>query len=80
MSVSLHGAGHAKILDSVREVVGLHKERYVFPVSILVSKVSGTGDDALFMGVVKVSRGVGSVKGLGMESAAHLTGQYRVKH
>jgi hypothetical protein len=37
----------------VREVVGLHKERYVFPISIAVTKVSGTGQDSVFMGVAK---------------------------
>lgn len=35
------------------QVLALHKERYVFPVSIRVSKSSGTGDDAIFMGVVR---------------------------
>lgn len=48
-------AGKAKILDTVREVVGLHHERYVFPAKIAVTKVSGTGVDSMFMGVIKVS-------------------------
>jgi hypothetical protein len=47
-------AGKAKILDTDREVVALHKDRFVFPVSIRVSRASGTGQDALFMGVLKV--------------------------
>lgn len=37
--------GKAKILDSVREVVAIHKDRYVFPLKIAVTKVSGTGAD-----------------------------------
>lgn len=35
------------------QVVGLHKERYVFPLSLVVTKVTGTGADAIFMGVLK---------------------------
>ncbi len=46
-------AGKAKILDSVRDVVALHKERHVFPVKIAVTKVSGSGQDSIFMGVIK---------------------------
>lgn len=46
-------AGKAKILDTVREVVAIHKDRYVFPIKIAVTKVSGTGADSLFMGVLK---------------------------
>lgn len=45
--------GKAKILDTVREVLGLHKERYVFPARIMVTKVSGDGMDSVFMGVFK---------------------------
>lgn len=37
------------------QVVALHKERYVFPVTLKVTRVSGTGVDAIFMGVMKVS-------------------------
>lgn len=40
--------GKAQILDSVRGVVGIHKERYCFPLSIMVTKISGSGT-----GVVK---------------------------
>ncbi len=35
--------------------MALHKERYVFPLRLAVSKVSGAGDDSLFMGVAEVS-------------------------
>jgi hypothetical protein len=35
------------------QVVALHQERYVFPCTITVSKVSGSGADAVFMGVLK---------------------------
>ncbi|GLI64845.1 hypothetical protein VaNZ11_008226 [Volvox africanus] len=45
--------GKAKILDTVREVVAIHKDRFVFPLKIAVTKVSGTGADSLFMGVLK---------------------------
>jgi hypothetical protein len=46
-------------LDTIREVVGLHKERYCFPIRIAVTKASGSGEDALYMGVLKVGRGQG---------------------
>lgn len=36
------------------QVVALHRERYVFPVTLKVTRVSGTGVDAVFMGVMKV--------------------------
>lgn len=35
------------------QVVALHQERYMFPCTITVSKVSGSGADAVFMGVLK---------------------------
>lgn len=58
-------AGKAKILDSMREVVALHRDRYVFPVRILVTKTQGTGADATFMGMLKVCAGVGAARGHG---------------
>jgi hypothetical protein len=33
----------------------MHKDRYVFPVNATVTKVSGSGADAIFMGVLKPS-------------------------
>ncbi|GIL67639.1 hypothetical protein Vafri_20979 [Volvox africanus] len=45
--------GEAHILDTAREVVGLHKDRYVFPVSICVTKLSGTGSDSVFLGLLR---------------------------
>jgi len=44
----------AKILDSNREVVGLHKQRYVFPIIIHVTKASGAAADSIFLGTIKV--------------------------
>ncbi|KAG2482503.1 hypothetical protein HYH03_018578 [Edaphochlamys debaryana] len=41
------------ILDTVREVVALHKDRYVFPVLLCVTKLSGIGTDSVFLGVVR---------------------------
>jgi hypothetical protein len=37
------------------QVVALHKDRYVFPCTLKVTRFSGTGVDAMFMGVMKVS-------------------------
>ncbi|KAG2434419.1 hypothetical protein HYH02_012249 [Chlamydomonas schloesseri] len=45
--------GEPHILDTVREVVGLHKERYVFPLALCVTKMSGTGTDSVFLGVAR---------------------------
>lgn len=38
------------------QVVALHKERFVFPISITVSRLSGTGADSMFMALMKVSK------------------------
>eukprot|EP00198_Chlamydomonas_reinhardtii_P005487 XP_001694823.1 predicted protein [Chlamydomonas reinhardtii] len=45
--------GEPHILDTVREVVGLHKDRFVFPLSLCVTKMSGTGTDSVFLGVAR---------------------------
>lgn len=37
------------------QVVALHKEHYVFPITLVVTRVSGTGAEAVFMGVIKPS-------------------------
>lgn len=42
-----------RILDSVKEVVALHKDRTVFPVTICVTKLSGVGADAIFLGMLR---------------------------
>ncbi|KXZ42959.1 hypothetical protein GPECTOR_109g202 [Gonium pectorale] len=47
------GGGEPHILDSVREVVALHKDRYVFPVSLCVTKLSGVGADSVFLGLLR---------------------------
>lgn len=39
------------------QVVALHKDRYVFPVTLTVSKLSGSGAETTFMSVLKVSEG-----------------------
>lgn len=48
--------GEARILNSERAVVGLTKGHAVFPVSLSVVKLSGTGDDAIFLGLLRVER------------------------
>lgn len=50
-------AERAKILNSDREVVGLHKQRYVFPLIIHVIKASGAAADSIFLGTIKVCFG-----------------------
>ncbi len=39
------GGGEPRMLDRVREVVGLHRDRYVFPLNMCVTKLSGMGTD-----------------------------------
>jgi PAS domain S-box-containing protein len=69
--------GKAKILDSVREVVALHKERYVFPLRLVVTKVSGAGQDSLFMGVLRVGHLPGRVGLSPALQRLHRLGQLR---
>ncbi|EFJ45814.1 hypothetical protein VOLCADRAFT_93917 [Volvox carteri f. nagariensis] len=45
--------GEPHILDTVRDVVALHKERHVFPLQICVTKLSGVGTDAIFLGLLR---------------------------
>ncbi|KAG2484238.1 hypothetical protein HYH03_016973 [Edaphochlamys debaryana] len=45
--------GEARMLDSVREVVAMHKDRYVFPMSLCVTKLSGVGTDSIFLAVAR---------------------------
>ncbi|GLI66740.1 hypothetical protein VaNZ11_010687 [Volvox africanus] len=45
--------GSPHILDSVRDMVALHKDRYVFPVQLCVTKLSGVGTDAVFLGLLR---------------------------
>jgi PAS domain S-box-containing protein len=55
--------GKGKIIDSFREVLGLHKDKYVFPTRVLVTKVSGEGVDSVFMGLFKpVAEDLGLVR------------------
>jgi hypothetical protein len=45
------------------QMVALHKEHYVFPMTLAVTRVSGTGAEAMFMGVMKPAReDAGAVK------------------
>ncbi len=46
--------GKAKILDTTIEVLGQHKKNYAFPINISVAKTFGTGQDSLFLGILKV--------------------------
>ncbi|GFR42352.1 hypothetical protein Agub_g3047, partial [Astrephomene gubernaculifera] len=46
-------SGQPHILDSMREVIALHKDHHVFPIALCVTKLSGTGADSIFLGVVR---------------------------
>ncbi|KAG2493141.1 hypothetical protein HYH03_008565 [Edaphochlamys debaryana] len=45
--------GEPHILDTIREVVALHKDRFVFPMALCVTKLSGMGSDSVFLGVCR---------------------------
>eukprot|EP00198_Chlamydomonas_reinhardtii_P012864 XP_001702201.1 sensory protein [Chlamydomonas reinhardtii] len=45
--------GEPHILDSVRDVVALHRDRVVFPLQLCVTKLSGIGTDSIFLGVMR---------------------------
>jgi hypothetical protein len=47
--------GKAHMLNRTSNFVAMHKERYVLPVSLNVTKVSGIGEDTMFMGILEVS-------------------------
>jgi hypothetical protein len=47
-------SGNPHILDAMVEVVAVHKDRHILPVTLGVCKASGSGADAVFMSVVKV--------------------------
>eukprot|EP00877_Chromochloris_zofingiensis_P002523 jgi/Chrzof1/12271/Cz06g28060.t1 len=45
--------GMPHILDTRREVVGLTRQQTVFPVNLAVTKISGTRQDSIFMGLLR---------------------------
>ncbi|KAG2497025.1 hypothetical protein HYH03_005028 [Edaphochlamys debaryana] len=47
--------GVPKVMGQVRELIALHRRRYVFPIVLAVSKLSGQGADSQFLGVIRAS-------------------------
>ncbi|KAG2497028.1 hypothetical protein HYH03_005031 [Edaphochlamys debaryana] len=47
--------GAPKVMGQVRELIALHRRRYVFPIVLAVSKLSGQGADSQFLGVIRAS-------------------------
>lgn len=45
--------GVPHILNTMRQVVGLSRDHAVFPVDLAVTKISGTRQDSIFMGVLR---------------------------
>lgn len=45
--------GEPHILDRMNELLAAHKAHHVFPVSLGLLKMSGTGADSVFLGVIK---------------------------
>jgi hypothetical protein len=48
-------AGRTHIMGRTTEQVAVHKERHIVPVQLNVSKLSGVGEDTLFIGILEVS-------------------------
>lgn len=42
------------MLDCTTEFIAIHKDRFVFPVRLTVTHLSGVGEDSVFMGVIEV--------------------------
>jgi hypothetical protein len=49
-------AGRTNIMGRTSEQVAVHKDRYLVPVQLNVSKLSGVGEDTLFIGIMEVSK------------------------
>jgi hypothetical protein len=47
--------GRTNIMGRTTEQVAVHKERYIVPLRLNVSKLSGVGEDTLFIGIMEVS-------------------------
>jgi hypothetical protein len=47
-------AGRTNIMGRTSDQVAVHKERYIVPLSLNVSKLSGVGEDTLFIGIMEV--------------------------
>ncbi|KAF8055488.1 tmcC [Scenedesmus sp. PABB004] len=45
--------GTARILNATQQVVALRKDLSVFPVTLVVTRLSGVGSDSIFMGVLR---------------------------
>eukprot|EP00879_Flechtneria_rotunda_P013062 GHRR01013642.1.p1 GENE.GHRR01013642.1~~GHRR01013642.1.p1 ORF type:complete len:1083 (+),score=308.01 GHRR01013642.1:2122-5370(+) len=45
--------GEPHIINTLRSIIGLRKDRAVFPLQLCVSRLSGMGTDTLFMGVLR---------------------------
>lgn len=48
--------GKVNVLDSLRELVIVHKDKYIMPIMIGVTRASGTGMESIFMAVFRVRR------------------------
>ncbi|KAI8474715.1 MAG: hypothetical protein J3K34DRAFT_518018 [Monoraphidium minutum] len=47
--------GEARIINTTRHVIGLSKGHALFPITLSVVKISGTRDEATFLGVIRPS-------------------------
>jgi hypothetical protein len=54
-------SGQPHMINQTREVVAVHKDRQMFPISLCVARLSGVGMDSLFIGVMRHSAPAGSL-------------------
>lgn len=46
------------MLNTTTDFIALHRDKYAVPILLNVAKVSGIGEDTMFMGVMEVSHPV----------------------
>lgn len=63
-------AGKAQVLDTMRELVIVHKEKHIIPITMGVMRASGTGAESIFMAVFRVRLGGVDRKWLGRAGLA----------
>lgn len=73
-------SGQPHILNNVRPVVALHKDRHAFPISLCVSRLSGVGADALFIGVMRHEPASGTADHQLMKVSCELTVNTVLRH
>jgi hypothetical protein len=74
MCLRFWGIGRTNIMGRTTEQVAVHKERYLVPLSLNVSKLSGVGEDTLFIGIMEVGGAIVSSNALLCHPSLHAMG------